>query len=419
MCLALFRPRGGSVLTFDLFRHAAQAHPHGMGAMFATPDTKLRVVHELSDVDRFFHALAEANDGRWPLAVHFRQATHGTKTIDNCHPFLIQDGLLGVMHNGVISRVENHKERSDTRIFAEEYLECLGAEWYRSKNGVKMVSDFVGFNNKLIVLDAHGNHAIINESAGVIEDGVWYSNSSFRRTVDRGEDWRWPGSLTYRGDAQRGSRILAPLALVGFRPALAEVLRREEAATKGSQTSTPTSPTPSSPSGQPASTGGTPATNSSPSTSTTRSSTVSSTSAVPYVERRSGGGAGAASGREARTVTPVRLRAYQCGNALICLPCAASPDVRNTLDLRTCDQLEDTEVQELVCDVCGKELDRVDPLITAYGAELEEVYASASNDDLALLVARRFGLHAARAATDARVKRISRDLQQLADRSSV
>src|ERR1035437_3523403 len=53
------------------------------------------------------------------MFLHFRFATHGTKSEENLHPFEVLPGLW-MLHNGIINIAQNvDKARSDTWHFAE------------------------------------------------------------------------------------------------------------------------------------------------------------------------------------------------------------------------------------------------------------------------------------------------------------
>jgi hypothetical protein len=47
---------------------------------------------------------------------------------------------------------------------------------------IELVEGRIGYS-KLVFLDRHGNHKIMNESKGIWDDGVWYSNDSYQPYV--------------------------------------------------------------------------------------------------------------------------------------------------------------------------------------------------------------------------------------------
>ncbi|NDB59608.1 hypothetical protein EB001_14345, partial [bacterium] len=71
---------------------------------------------------------------------------------------------------------------------------------------VELIESRIGYS-KLVFLDRHGNHKIMNESKGTWDDGVWFSNTSYKPYVapattsvsgwdDLEYDWRKSKSYT-------------------------------------------------------------------------------------------------------------------------------------------------------------------------------------------------------------------------------
>jgi hypothetical protein len=52
-----------------------------------------------------------------------------------------------------------------------------------------LIESRIGYS-KLIFLDRHGNHNIFNEHKGVWDDGVWYSNTSYKPYVAPVTTWK-------------------------------------------------------------------------------------------------------------------------------------------------------------------------------------------------------------------------------------
>lgn len=112
-------------------------------------------------------------------AFHARIATHGSVTIDNCHPFTV--GRNAVMfHNGVLPVHQNKKDpRTDSETFAHDYLPSLGgvpSSW----QACEVIGKFAG-HSKLVFLDrtAEMPLIIVNENMGEWLNDVWRSNKSY------------------------------------------------------------------------------------------------------------------------------------------------------------------------------------------------------------------------------------------------
>ena len=72
---------------------------------------------------------------------------------------------------------------SDTVRFNEAILRPLVNKWGNlalfQDPVIELIENRIGYS-KLVFLDRHGNHKIMNESKGVWDDGVWYSNTSYK-----------------------------------------------------------------------------------------------------------------------------------------------------------------------------------------------------------------------------------------------
>lgn len=134
-------------------------------------------------INEFAEVRAEYLDG--PAMFHSRFSTHGKTNVENCHPFHVGGDPLTVMaHNGVLpNNVHPGKKdnRSDTRIAAEDFIPSLGhLNWRKTRQRVtRWMTPF----NKIVVLTVNPNYGanayILNEKAGVWDEGIWYSNDGY------------------------------------------------------------------------------------------------------------------------------------------------------------------------------------------------------------------------------------------------
>ena len=186
MCIAIMKSENKKISKTTLQR-CYESNPDGAGFMFAA-DKKLTVKKGYFTFKEFYKEYKPHENKQ--VLLHFRIKTHGPIDKDNCHPFLVNSGL-GFIHNGIISGYGDNKQ-SDTIDFNKSILQKIVA-----KHGnmglfddpmVELIENVIGYS-KLVFLDRHGNYRIMNEKKGSWHDGVWYSNSS----------WKKPEPVTYTG----------------------------------------------------------------------------------------------------------------------------------------------------------------------------------------------------------------------------
>jgi len=182
MCLLIAITKGGEVTDSQL-EYAAINNPDGFGWAVHTGEHLIRF--RSMDIDeaitewRFIRKFYPDALGLW----HLRWATHGTVDLSNCHPFEIgHDARMMVAHNGVLP-IKADKGRSDTRILAEDKLDAIDPTWIDDPTMIDSLESYLG-GSKLVILSSHPRTRkdlyILNESFGDWEDGVWFSNGSYK-----------------------------------------------------------------------------------------------------------------------------------------------------------------------------------------------------------------------------------------------
>ena len=186
MCILIYVPSGSNVSQEDLF-NACDNNPDGFGWANITqsPDgemsiTTLRTMQDKYAIDTF---LAERErDSRYPALFHARIATHGTTDVGNCHPFVVGHPSTVLAHNGILDFVDAEGHRSDTRVFAEDWLPNLGVEILDDEDYMAALENAC-WGSKLVVLSVDPTLSkwayIINEGLGHWHEGCWFSNHSY------------------------------------------------------------------------------------------------------------------------------------------------------------------------------------------------------------------------------------------------
>lgn len=177
MCIAIYKPKDVVVNRANL-EQCFKSNPDGAGFLIAK-NKRLIIKKGYFTFDEFYGAFKKYENEQ--ALIHFRIRTHGDLSKDNCHPFMINPSL-GFIHNGVISGfgIEN---MSDTSHFNNSIFKPLvdkyGNQVIFEPAIQNLVEARIGYS-KLAFLDRHGNYKLFNEDKGLWDNGVWYSNSSYK-----------------------------------------------------------------------------------------------------------------------------------------------------------------------------------------------------------------------------------------------
>ena len=188
MCIAIMKPQG-KIISKKTLQECYKNNPDGAGFMFSS-NKELHIKKGYFDFKEFYEEYKKYQDKK--CVIHFRIKTHGKIDKDNCHPFRINNSLAFI-HNGIISGFGGNV-KSDTVEFNEQVLQGLVSKWGNlslfEKPVTKLIQASIG-HSKLVFLDRHNNHNIINENMGEWHKGVWYSNTSYKKSKYDYTKWSW------------------------------------------------------------------------------------------------------------------------------------------------------------------------------------------------------------------------------------
>lgn len=182
MCLIIKKPHG-KVIPAKHLLYSSDHNADGWGIMWAS-NGRVHVERGMeTGVKALNAALATAKNRR--VYTHQRFGTHGSKTLDNCHPFCVldkdRDGIdLYLMHNGVLSAVpEFDLTKSDTWHYMQALRGAILADRSLLTNAAfwKAIAVDIGRSNKFVFLFGDGREVILNRDSGTDIDGLWYSNT--------------------------------------------------------------------------------------------------------------------------------------------------------------------------------------------------------------------------------------------------
>lgn len=203
MCIIIYKP-AKSRLKKEVLEICHMNNPNGMGLMYAEKDQV--IIHkELVDFEAFWAIADQAQtEKRRKMIVHFRMATHGSVSLNNCHPFYVRDGLgaesIAFCHNGIFSGFGSKSmpgrkdDISDTRAFNEAILKNLPKDFLHNQAIMRLIANVAG-TDKLAFMNGQGKVFIINAQKGVWDDDdkLWYSNNGYMDVFGlRFGDEVWP-----------------------------------------------------------------------------------------------------------------------------------------------------------------------------------------------------------------------------------
>lgn len=184
MCIAIYA-RPGSRIHPDNLDEAARCNDDGFGYAFVedlgTPEARVVVKkaatwEELKDE---FYADQERVGDVSGMLIHFRIATHGKVDAKRAHPFATRDGGA-IIHNGIIPIPHIPGDKSDTEAWVRQVVDHLPDQWYMSDTWLEMAERMIGTGSKVAGIWPDGQVIILNERSGHWDEGVWYSNHSYK-----------------------------------------------------------------------------------------------------------------------------------------------------------------------------------------------------------------------------------------------
>jgi len=181
MCIIAAIPTGVTISKETLNRCWVN-NPHG-GGFVCTDGAQVLIYKEMKSFENYW-ASFEAARNKYPdssFICHFRISTHGKINEENCHPFFVT-GKIAFCHNGIISNAPTSKDCSDTVMFNETILKNLPDGFLENIATLALVKQYIGYGSKLAFI-THDNRTIfVNESAGVWDAGIWYSNTGYKES---------------------------------------------------------------------------------------------------------------------------------------------------------------------------------------------------------------------------------------------
>ena len=191
MCIAIANVKNNP-LSDEQIRNCWENNSDGAGILYKE-NGMLKTFKTMTSVEHFLKkykkVITQSN-----CLIHFRITSAGSKTVANCHPFMVNQ-FLGMIHNGTISSSKYVKtgDESDTQSFTKQVLRGMPDGFLDYPVLQKMVGEAVGAGSKLAFMDIDEKFTIINSEAyGAHSDalGNWYSNKSYEQV----NNYVWKGN---------------------------------------------------------------------------------------------------------------------------------------------------------------------------------------------------------------------------------
>lgn len=180
MCILIHHPKD-ACFSSEQLRDFYSKNSDGFGAIVNHGDERGVVVYKAVGSFKEIEDLYYEKVACYEAVIHFRMKTHGDIDMENCHPYEVVKDEMWLSHNGILSygNKENPK-MSDTWHYIKDFIkpmlettpDALANPYIRG-----YIGSHIGSSNKFGLMDSKGNVFIINKHAGVIHDGIWYSNT--------------------------------------------------------------------------------------------------------------------------------------------------------------------------------------------------------------------------------------------------
>ena len=184
MCIAILKTKNGNI-TDEYLYNCFVNNKDGAGIAY-TLNNKLVIKKGIFDLQEFINEIRNAEsicDNN--MLIHCRERTCGEINADNCHPHVVIEDKLCLIHNGKLNiEIPEESTLSDTKVFIDRCLNTKDEKIVNDVQYMPAIQTLTGEKNKFIFLNNLGEYEICNENTGVWEDGCWYSNLTYSYNME-------------------------------------------------------------------------------------------------------------------------------------------------------------------------------------------------------------------------------------------
>jgi len=199
MCLIIVKPEGKAMPPDNYILNAYNNNPDGFGIAWREQGmSKVAIQKGIMSIAGVYDLLDSIkNPVSKTIVMHFRLATEGKVSPENCHPFPISNKVselqaleieskYAIAHNGIILAFNSkrwgtqayggnwNKDLSDTQEFIIDYLAGMGKALFNPKV-MELIHDYT--ESKFVILSQSHTQFIGDFEE---EDGLYYSNTSYK-----------------------------------------------------------------------------------------------------------------------------------------------------------------------------------------------------------------------------------------------
>lgn len=205
MCIIMAKRAGVELPSDDVLRTCWRANQDGGGYMFAR-DGKVEVRKGFTTIEMMLASLqTEGITKADAVCMHFRISTSGGVKPELCHPYPVVADFeamkvltfstdLAVMHNGVLG-ITPETGVNDTMTFVKHVLAPRRNSWTALDKDIVFRMAISG--SRLCFMDVNGTIQMVGQGWIKESDGLYYSNSGYKRQYSTYQYSQWDESEWY------------------------------------------------------------------------------------------------------------------------------------------------------------------------------------------------------------------------------
>ena len=217
MCIIIAKMKNVEIPKKKILQTCWKNNDDGAGFMFEN-NGQVEIVKGLMTFEDFYKKLTEYNKKynfkNKNLVIHFRIGTSGGLDASKTHPFILSNdekelnkthsfGNVGVAHNGILSNYTYNKKLSDTQNFIKDFLYYvykMDNNFVYNQNATDLILSQLDTYNKLAIITKNGAMTLYNKQNFIEENGIFYSNNTFKENRFSVKKYNYSYSYDYDYD---------------------------------------------------------------------------------------------------------------------------------------------------------------------------------------------------------------------------